>query len=144
MQITTNHLLLLKQDQKIWNISSFASILLKSGIIMFWLTFLSKMSLDTRYSKNTKWDIQKKNTDRYLSDVKWCRPSVFIVNFEHPSHLFLVFSISDFEQVIVRCDIIFASLCSNFVTKRSCWSKLFICSECFETRYIFFYVSILI
>ena len=53
MQITTNHLLLLKPDQKIWNISSFASILLKLGIIMFWLT-LSKMSLNTRYPKNTK------------------------------------------------------------------------------------------
>ena len=39
MQITSNHLLLLKPDQKVWNISSFASILLQLDIIMFWLTF---------------------------------------------------------------------------------------------------------
>ena len=64
MQVTTNHLLLLKPDQKIWNILSFAYILLKLGIVMFWLT-LSKMSLDTRYPKNTKWDILKK-TPTYM------------------------------------------------------------------------------
>ena len=30
----------------------------------------------------------------------WCRPGVFIVNFEHISHLFLVFFIVNFERVI--------------------------------------------
>ena len=44
---------------------------------------------------------------RYLNDVKWCRPIVFIVNFEHPSHLSLVFSIGNFKQVIVCYDIIY-------------------------------------
>ena len=75
MQITTNHLLLLKPDQKIWNISSFASILLKLGIIMFWLT-LSKMSLDTRYPKNTKWDILKKTTD--IMDIRMAARCIFL------------------------------------------------------------------
>ena len=42
-----------------------------------------------------------------INDVKWCRPSVFIVNFEYPSHLSLVFSSGNFEQVIVCHDIIF-------------------------------------
>ena len=59
---------------------------------------------------------------RYINDVKWCRPSVFIVNFEHHSHLFLVFSIGDFEQVIVCYDIIFIFLYSDFVNSSSCLS----------------------
>ena len=52
---------------------------------------------------------------------KWlkCRPSVFIVNFEHPSHLFLAFSIGDFEQVINCYGITFTSLYSNFVISSS-------------------------
>ena len=43
---------------------------------------------------------------RYVNDVKWCRPSTFIVNSEHPSHLFEIFSIGDFEQAINCHDII--------------------------------------
>ena len=49
-------------------------------------------------------------------------PSVFIVNFEHHSHLFLVFSIGDFEQLIFCYDIIFTSLYSDFVISSSCLS----------------------
>ena len=61
-----------------------------------------------------------KNEDTYI--VKWCCPSVSIVNFEHPSHLFLVFSIGDLEQVINCYDIILTSLHSDFVTSSSCLS----------------------
>ena len=58
---------------------------------------------------------------RYVNDVKWCRPSVFIVNFEHHAHLFLAISTGDFEQVIV-CYIIFTPLYSDFVISSSCFS----------------------
>ena len=42
-----------------------------------------------------------------VNDAKWCRPSVFIINFKYLSHLSLVFFIGNIEQVIVCYDIIF-------------------------------------
>ena len=51
-----------------------------------------------------------------------CHPSVFIVNFEYPSHLFLIFSTGDFEQVINCYYIIFTFLYSNFVASSKCLS----------------------
>ena len=68
------------------------------------------------------WDSKNKATEKYekiVFDYKWCRPSVFIVNFEHHSHLFLVFSIGNFEQLILCYDIIFTSLYSDFVISSS-------------------------
>ena len=83
MQITTNHLLLSKPDQKIWNILSFVFILLKLGMIMSWLT-LSKMSLDTRYSKNAKWDILKKTATgevivTFFQECPWGSKVQFVI-----------------------------------------------------------------
>ena len=71
-------------------------------------------------TENNAGQVKVKYT-RYVNDVKSCCPSVFIVNFEHHSLLFLAFSIGDFEQVIV-CYIIFTPLYSDFVISGSCLS----------------------
>ena len=108
---------------------------------------VSNINSRTKYSKLTICSKLK------MKICKWrkCHPSVFIVNFEHPSHLFLVFSIGDFEQVINCYGIKFTSLYSNSVTRSSClWIYALIlidlllnlqklhCCECFETHYVFF------
>ena len=40
---------------------------------------------------------------KYFQSFHWRRSCVFIVNFEHISHLFLCVFIVDFEQVNISC-----------------------------------------
>ena len=49
-------------------------------------------------NKDAKTTPMVKHTQKIVGKFHWCRPGVFIVNFEHISHLVLVFLLSTLSK----------------------------------------------